>query len=156
MRNEGLPDLSKCQSWAEHTPNDDALSTYDQAMNFILSRDWCLSIRETYVGIFNPGLVSVFLFRVNSARQDLPEWAWVVVGNLPHLCMTVANRRNPAQALASYIDQLDVWSQAALNSQTIEGMPSDVVPATPEWGESINHTVSYLKRILADYAHDLN
>lgn len=119
--------------------------------------DWCLDIVESYVGIYYAGIVGVFLFRIKPATEEIDEWIWVIVGNLPPIYITSDdNNLNPACALDSYIGAMEDWVAAVEKGDSIDGLVSVNVPATKENAQFLKSRISILdERVLSQYIEDL-
>lgn len=126
------------------------------AKNYLSYYDWCKEIREEYVGLFVPGIVGVFLFRISPGRPEVDEWLWVIVGDLPPTYLTCDKCPNPATALDGYIGAMSEWVDAASSGMSVaELIPVDV-PATPENADLLRKRLDYLdQRVLVDYQEDL-
>lgn len=72
------PDLSKVAKWSEYLSAqrediDEMKSMYQEARKFLEFYDWCLEIKESYIGMLYPGIVAVFLFKIIPTRDDVDE-----------------------------------------------------------------------------------
>lgn len=90
MRIDTEPDLSKVLPWerllaSEFEETEDrecAEDYYARATSYLGAYDWCLGIKESYVGMFYSKIFAIFLFKIQPG-EDVGEWAWVFVGDLP-------------------------------------------------------------------------
>lgn len=129
------------------------LSEAKSELNFY---DWCLGIVDSYVGIFFAGVVGVFLFKVKPASEDIDEWLWVVVGDLPPLYLTCEDCPNAACALDAYIGAMQEWIEAAESGASISELVPVNVPATPENAQILKSRLTMLdERVLSQYQEDL-
>lgn len=65
------------------------------AQNYVRCFPWCKSIRDVYFGDGYGGIVAVFLFRIESERDNVDEWLWVVFGDVPAVIrISTRNARN--------------------------------------------------------------
>ena len=128
-----------------------------RALGEVQFYDWCSDVREDYVGMFYPGILGVFLFRIDTTWDDVDEWVWVIVGNLPQAYITPEDCPNAALALERYIGALEDWVEAAENGDSVLDLIPVNVPATPEWAAELNGRLEFLKeRILPLHAEDLS
>lgn len=155
------PDFSKVAKWSEYfsAQQEDAgemRSMYLEARGFLEFYDWCSEIRESYVGIIYPGIVAVFLFQIIPARDDVDEWVWVIVGDLPAAYLTVDECPNPAAALDGYVGAMREWVEATQKGNSVAGLIPVDVPATKENGDFLKSRLDFLdERILPEYQEDL-
>lgn len=155
------PDLSKVIDWVDYLSSqkrdvDEIESMYSEAKDFLEFYDWCSEIRSAYVGFLYPGIVGVFLFQILPTRQDVDEWVWVVVGDLPPAYLTTEDCPNPATALDGYIGAMMEWVHAAQNGESVADLIPVNVPATKENGDILKTRLDFLdQRILMEYQDDL-
>lgn len=156
-----LPDFSKVIGWPEYlvAQKENALELnemYQEARAFLEFYDWCLEIKETFVGILYLGIVGVFLFRILPSRQNVDEWVWVIVGDLPPAYLTMDECPNPATALDGYIGAMQEWVDAAQKGKSIAELIPVNVPATKQNADMLKIRLDFLdKRVLCDYQEDL-
>jgi polyhydroxyalkanoate synthesis regulator protein len=130
-------------------PEDTALlvKLRDSASNYLLSFPWCVSIVETYYGDGVGGIVGVFLFRLLSARADIDEWLWVVVGDLPPAYFVTDDLKSPYEVLEAYIMHRSRWVKFAMEGTAPPGdvMPIEEVPPTPDWAKDLQSRLDTLR-----------
>jgi hypothetical protein len=158
------PDMSKVVEWTKYleragSTEVDAVTItkhHQEAKDFLVYFKWCMVVLEEYVGFIYPGIVGVFLFRIRPARQDIDEWVWIIVGDLPPAYITCEESPNPATALDSYIGAMLDWVKAAERGEAVEHLIPVNVPATKENAERLNVRLKFLDdRVLSGYAEDL-
>lgn len=156
-----LPDISKVVEWSKYlaVQTDDVAemnSMYQEAKEFLEFYDWCSRIEESYIGMLYPGIVAVFLFRIAPSRQDVDEWVWVVVGDLPPTYLTTDECPNPATALDGYIGAMLEWVDAAQKGESVAQLIPVNVPATKENAKMLKTRLDFLdEKILPEYQDDL-
>ncbi|WP_425406168.1 hypothetical protein [Hwanghaeella sp.] len=145
---------------SEETRETDELAAYDeileQAKRFLLKHPWCSGIAESRIGIFVPGVVSVFLFRIEKTEEVEDDWLWVVVGDVPPGYLVTDHAPNPAWALHGYIELCKQWTEAVKKGESVEGLYPVNVPPTVEWAEQLDSRLKFLEEeILERYRADL-
>lgn len=161
MTMKSLPDLSKVVEWeryfAVQTEDlEEAKFLCQEAREFLEFYDWCVEIKETFVGILYPGIVAVFLFKIVPSRQDIDDWVWVVVGDLPPAYLTVDECPNPAAALDGYVGAMLEWVDAAQKGESVADLIPVNVPATKENAEMLKVRLDFLnERVLSEFQGDL-
>lgn len=106
MKISTKPDLSKVLSWErlstsefEETEDRECVEDYcARATSYLEAYDWCLGIRETFVGMFYSKILAIFLFKIQPGK-DVGEWVWVIVGDLPPAILPLVAGHNPGMAL---------------------------------------------------------
>ena len=155
------PDMSKVVEWSRYLEMEDedieeARLLYEEAKDFLIFYDWCGEIRETYVGMFYPGILAIYLFRITPLKEGVDDWVWVVVGDIPAAYLTVDECPNPATALDGYIGALEEWVDAAKNGKSVANIIPVNVPATKENADMLEKRLVFLDdRILYEYRDDL-
>ncbi len=128
----------------------------EEAINEISFYDWCLDIVESYVGIFYPGIVGVFLFKIVRVNETVDEWLWVVVGDLPPIYIDLNESPNAACALDSYIGAMEEWVEAVERGDSVSKLVPVNVPATRENAKKLKVKLTLLdEMILSKYKEDL-
>ncbi len=129
---------------------------FREAKSEIEFYDWCLEILDSYVGLFFAGIVGVFLFKIRPSSDDIDEWIWVVVGDLPPIYITTEESPNAACALDSYIGAMEEWVDAVANGKSIDDLVPVNVPATIENAEKLKIRLTMLDEdILSQLKDDL-
>lgn len=161
VRMSSSPDTSKVIEWSKYLATRkgelaEMRSMYQEAREFLKFYDWCSEIRQSFVGMLYPGIVGVFLFRIVPSRDDVDEWIWVIVGDLPSAYLTVDECPNPATALDGYVGALLEWVDAAQHGRSVAELIPVNVPATKENAAFLKTRLNFLdERILSAYQDDL-
>jgi len=56
---------------------------YQRAENYLLGFNWHRKLLEVWNGLYADGILSVFLFKIEPVSEEIDEWMWVVVGDIP-------------------------------------------------------------------------
>ena len=108
------------------------LQLLEEAKNYLGSFRWCSGILESYCGIAAPGVFGVFLFGIEPATDNVDDWLWVVVGDLPPAYITAENANTPHEALEGYIYEMKRWASAVEEGASTEELIPVNVPPTKE------------------------
>lgn len=151
LGSEAPVDFSKVGTWEDYSsacePDQlpEGKNLLDTARGFLTRFQWCRAVTEEYVGILIEDSLGVFLFRFEPGRVHVPEWTWVVVGNLPPAYIIVeADTRNPACALDGYIGAMQEWVDAVTEGRPVDSLIPVNVPASRESAESLQHVLNQL------------
>jgi hypothetical protein len=159
---EGNIDFTKVLRISQMRGDDEEDTKLLQAMapkaeRYISGFTWCREIVDEYFGLGVGGVVAVFLFHIIPSRQDVDNYIWVVVGDIPPLYITTEDAPNPACALDGYIGAMQKWADAAIAGGDVSRLAPVNVEPSPEWGEELNWRISFLrKEILSAYTDDLD
>lgn len=156
------PNLSKVTKYSilldsiEPSEREELFALYDEAVKFLRFYNWCKEIVEGYVGMFYPGIVGVFLFRIEPNQEDVDSWIWVIVGDLPPAYITCDDSPNPATALDSYIGAMNEWVRAAEKGESVADVIPVNIPANPVNATMLAKRLKFLdEKILVKYQGDL-
>jgi hypothetical protein len=145
----------------EDGPEEEELlqSMLMRATAYLESFKWCKSVKEKYYGIGVGKIFAVFLYHIIPTPDDIDEWIWVVVGDLPSAYLGTGDfdLKNPAQALDGYIGAMRQWVEAVKNGESIESLIPVNVPPKEEWARNLERRLDYLdnKVLHAHYDDDL-
>lgn len=134
----------------------EVVGMFDEASNYLRSFDWCLGIKEAFLGIGIPGVVAVFLVRIVPAGPNIDEWLWTVVGDVPPAYLVTEQAPNPASALDAYIGEMQEWVKAAKSGRSVDELiPVNVLP-NAENAAALERRLELLDRmVLSQYPEDL-
>lgn len=155
------PNLPKTSEWSTYVESQaenkvELIKMYNEAVRFLEFYDWCKRLDKAYVGMFYPGILGIFLFRIERNRADVDEWLWVVVGDLPAAYLTCEDAPTPAAALDAYIGAMSEWVEAAESGRSVAKLIPVNVPATKENAELLKTRLAFLdERILKQHQTDL-
>jgi hypothetical protein len=128
----------------------------EEATDYLKSFSWVREVKAAYLGIGFPKIVGVFLFEIDSSKEDIDDKVWVVVGDLPPAYITAEDAPNPATALDAYIGAMEQWVAAAKTGRGVENLIPVNVPPTIENAERLESRLRFLdKEILSQYSGDL-
>ena len=123
----------------------------------IAQQKWCQSIKNAYFGLGVGGIVAVFLFEILPKKQNVDDYVWVIVGDLPSLYITTEDAPNPACALDAYLGAMQKWVDYVLNGNINEKCPPVNVEPTRENGEMLKQRIKFIdEEILSAYQEDLD
>lgn len=126
------------------------LQLLEEAKSYLGAFRWCSGILESYCGIAVPGVFGVFLFGIEPATNNVDDWLWVVVGDLPPAYISAENANTPHEALDGYIYEMKKWVNAVEEgSSTEELIPVNVHP-TKENASMLKSRLKLLER----YVHE--
>jgi hypothetical protein len=135
----------------------DIRKMHDEAVAFLEAKSWSGSIKRSYLGLAHPGIVAVFLFHIAPDQEDVDEWIWVIVGDLPPAYITCERAPNPAMALDQYMGAIEEWIAAVRDGQSVDNLIPINAPASVATADKLESRVTFLdEHILSQYSGDLN
>ena len=115
-----------------------------EAEDYLLSFAWCEAVLQRYFGAGVGGIVGVFFFGIRPTREEVDQWLWVVVGDLPRAYFVVDQCKTPAQVLNLYISHVKQWIEFARNGKSSSDLIPIHVAPTPEWAEKLAPRIEFL------------
>ncbi|ESY90803.1 MULTISPECIES: hypothetical protein [unclassified Mesorhizobium] len=151
--NEITPDLSKVSRLPLAAGDPDADDNLDaahlEARQYLMSFGWGKNIKAEYFGYGVEGIVYIFLFEIASGKPDVPQWVWVIVGDVPPAYMPGDDIGTPFEALDGYIGAMEDWVEAARQGKSVADLIPVNVPATPANAEMLGSRLKFLdERVL--------
>ncbi len=135
---------------------EELLVLYEEASDYLKAFSWCGKIEEGFAGICVPGLVGVFLFRIQPVKDGVEPWVWVVAGDLPPAYLTTENAPNPACAVDAYIGAMRSWARAVREGRPVTEEIPVSAPATVGYATALEARLTLLDvEVLPRYAADL-
>ena len=123
----------------------------DQALSYLEGWHWVKSVRETHYGTGFDDKVGVFLFRIEPGQPEVPEWIWVIAGDLPPLYIGSEDASTPREALDGYVGAMQSWIEAVRAGRPVDDeAPVDVDP-TGENADALDSRLEFIeKELLGD------
>ncbi|ANT51228.1 hypothetical protein [Mesorhizobium amorphae] len=147
MVNEAKPDLAtvvRLPPVNVSTGENELDSARVEARKHLEFHDWVLSIKGEYLGYDAEGIVYIFLFEIEPGRPDVPEWIWVIVGDVPPTYIPADDTRTPFEALDGYIGALEDWVEAARHGKSVAKLIPVNVDANPANAEMLASRLKFL------------
>jgi len=116
-----------------------------EASQFICAKEWCESVDRQYLAYGVGGVVAVFLFRITPRFEDVDNWLWVIVGDLPPAYIVVEDNPTAADALDAYCSLMEEWVEAVQEGQSVEELIPVNAPATSENAEQLGRRIKFLR-----------
>lgn len=102
----------------------------EEAQRYINGFDWCGGIQGSYFGAGVGGIFGVVLFGIRTCGEEVDEWLWVVVGDLPPCTWLPMIAPALSEALRRYIEERDRWIKTAREGQPVEALaPVSLLPS---------------------------
>jgi hypothetical protein len=159
------PDMSRVMSWQKFieseyaNPDDKEIGPeyYERARKYIESYDFCAGIKEAYVAMLYPGIIAMYLFKIEN-RSTFGEWVWVIVGDIPPAVFSPSVGRTPGMVLDAYLGEMDVWVEAVNEGKPVDKLIPVNAPPTKEYADMLLGRLEFIgERILMEeYKDDLD
>jgi len=159
------PDMSRVMPWetfigSKYANSDDKESGpeyYDRARNYLASYDFCAAIKEAHVAMLYPGILGMFLFKIEN-RSSFGDWVWVIVGDIPPAVFSTSAGKNPGMVLDAYLGEMDEWVEAVHKGMPVDDLIPVNAPPTKEYADMLLGRLNFIgERILMEeYKGDLD
>jgi hypothetical protein len=97
------------------------LNLHKEAQDYLGSFDWCLDIKKSWYesDVSSYDIVGVFLFEIEPVNNNVDDFIWVIVGDLPpvYLDKSVASG---IEAIEIYCDLMEDWIDTVKKGRSLE------------------------------------
>ena len=118
----------------------------DEAGSYLAGHRWVASVRETYYGTGFDDRIGTFLFRIKPAEPEVPEWVWVVAGDLPPLYIGLEDAATATEALDGYVGAMQSWIDAVRAGRSVEEEAPVAVEPTRENADQLQSRLDFIER----------
>jgi len=126
-----------------------------EAEAYIASFPWCPKIITQYLGYGIGGIVGIFYFEFATKISGTDDKLWVVVGDLPSAYLVAEPDDSPGRALQRYIDLMQDWTTAVLESDDLQAQFPVTAEPTEENAELLSKRLKFLRaEVLPNIAGD--
>jgi hypothetical protein len=146
----------ECLPGSDLTDKDQLLAMSEQARRYLLSHDWCRSVRRGFLDRGISGVLAVFYFEIEPDGAD--EEVWVIVGDIPPAYMDVESCPTGADALEAYLECMEEWVEAVRNGKSVDelipvgyadtGRP---IEPTPDAAEELAGRLAFIRNELVPW-----
>ena len=158
------PDMSRVMQWQAFldsefaNPDDKEIGPeyYEMAIDYLESYDFCAGVKESYVAMLFPGILAMYLFKIEN-RSTFGDWVWVVVGDIPPAVFSTSAGRKPGMVLDAYLGEMDTWVQAVNKGKPVDDLIPVNAPPTKEYADMLGSRLNFIgeRILLAEYKDDL-
>jgi hypothetical protein len=99
--------------------------------------------------------VAVLLFRIIPTSDEVDEWLWVVIGDLPPACLVTDQALNPSDALQTYIGEMQRWIAAVRADKPVDQLMPVATTGGAERLEPTRANADDLERRLRYLEHNI-
>jgi hypothetical protein len=154
--NVPVPDVVPVEQMTGDDEEDIALlrQMFVQATSYIQSFSWCDSVISAYFAGGVGKVFAIFLFKINSSRDDVDPWEWIFVGDIPSAYLPLEDAPSKMAAFENYLDGMRRWVAAAREGrdpQPADRCPPVNVPPTPEWAETLDNRLRTLSDVIRPF-----
>jgi hypothetical protein len=101
----------------------------EKANSFLDGFSWADGRKGLWIAECIPGIIGIFLVELDPSGQNIDQFTWVVVGDLPPAYLSSAYAKSPWDALDGYMGEMKAWVDAVENGQpTHELIPVNGAP----------------------------
>lgn len=125
------------------------LSLYYDAKNYMEDFDWCVLTKKCWYdkdfGIYEK--IGIFLFEIEPLNEDIDEFIWVIVGDLPSVYLDKSITTGQ-EALEQYCELMQEWADNVKGGKSLEECYLIPVDPTIENAELLCSRIAFLRREL--------
>lgn len=119
-----------------------------RAREYLVYQSWCRKILEEFFACKIGDDFHIFLFEVESPKEDADRFVWVVCGNVPSLYLTTDCCPTPKDVAETYCDLAEQWCDETLPDLdfTVKDVPDTIVK------EELQRRLAALKPAIEQYS----
>ena len=120
-----------------------------KAREYLICQSWhSRGILDEFFACELGGGIYIFLFELNSQKEDVDRFVWVICGNVPPLYLTTDCCTTPKSVAETYCDLAEQWCDGTLLELdfSVKDMPDDDVKA------ELRRRVASLKKSIRRYS----
>lgn len=118
---------------------------------FLDDFDWAKGRKNLWIADCVPGVLGIFLVELDPRGQDIDQYVWVVVGDLPPAYLSSTYAKSPWDALDGYLGEMKAWADAVEGGESTEGLIPVNAPPTPENVQALKNRLAFLAREILPY-----
>ena len=122
------------------------------AEEFLLSHDWCKSIRRGFLANAWEGILGVFYFEIEPGTPEVDDELWVIVGDLPPAYLVVEDEPVTKDALEAYVYEMKRWVDAVMSDESVADLipvyyqsSGKIVPPTKEFAAALKKRLEFIE-----------
>ena len=116
-----------------------------KASAYLYSHIWCNKIEKQWLVANWENLFAIFFFKITTNTKDTNEYVWLVVGDLPSICIDVESATNEQEVVKAYITIMEDWIKCVHNKGDIKKCYPINVPPTKGYADMLNTRISLIK-----------
>jgi len=137
---------------------DEVLELSRRATEYIGAMPWCRTITRGWLAYGCGYILGVFYFHIVPARQDVPQFHWVVVGDLPPAYLATDCCGSSDEVLGAYVCEMQEWVDRVMDGRVLTDDIIPVnVPADKKWAKELQGRLDFIrKHVLGEVGIDPN
>jgi hypothetical protein len=116
----------------------------DRAIKYLSNKKWCKKIIKGYFGYGIGKIIAIFLFKLDPIANDIDNFTWIIVGDLPPAFLSPVYCKNPKDALNGYIGEMTAWVKAVKHNKPVDKLIPVNSPATLEYAKMLESRLVFL------------
>lgn len=123
----------------------------ESVYSFLRQFRWANVKEPLWVGESIPGVLGLFLVELMPSEEDIDQFIWVVVGDVPPAYLSSQFANSPREALECYIAEMRAWVMAVRQGEPVDDLIPVNADPTQENASALSSRLSFLEeRIVPD------
>ncbi len=119
-----------------------------ESENYLLSHPWCERIEGGWLAISWGNILCVFLHKIISKNQEVDDYVWMVVGDIPPAYIDIESAKDPLEVLECYVGIMSDWVECVELGNSIEDCYPIEVPETKEYASMLKARLKFISEEL--------
>ena len=137
---------------------DELVSLFSKATTFLKSKPWCSEILEGWLSRGWGYIIGVFYFHIVPSSAELPDYLWVIVGDLPSAYLDVEYCPDVTAVIEGYIGEMQEWVDRVMSDRPLDESVIPVnVPPDKIWAGRLQSRLDILRdSVLSECRNEVN
>jgi len=116
----------------------------DEANSYLDRFPWAEGRKNLWVAHCVPGILGIFLVELDPRGQNIDQYVWVVVGDLPPAYLSSMYAKSPWDALDGYLGEMKAWADAVEKGKSTDDLIPVDAPPTAENVQALRSRLDFL------------
>jgi hypothetical protein len=110
----------------ERLTDADRIQFGSRCRDYLSSLNWITEINDLNLAYGIGGIIGIFLAKVSTSYPDIPNYHWIIIGDLPPAYIDFEENSDWKAALDAYITEMSLWVEAVRADKPLD----DIIPVT--------------------------
>ena len=121
----------------------------ERVRTYLHNMKWCKRVVDVKIGQGLPRCFMSFLVKIEPAFDEVPEYHWVVLGDIPTAYISIDGNDDAWLAIDAYILVMEDWVQAVRRDQDVSACFPMPVPSTREYADMLSDRLQFMRACLS-------
>jgi len=135
--------------------HDEVIQLHKEAMDYLLSFNWCKRIIGADLYLNLGSVLCVFLFKIKNSSSKDDNYLWIVVGDIPSMYLDIHGPKTTKEVLEDYIRLAEDWIDHVKLRKSIKNCYPFKAEPTLEMAQLLEKRIFFMKNTLIENIADI-